>query len=129
MKGNIILKHGEITEQVIGAAIDVHRALGPGLLKSAYEESLCHELGLRGLSFRRQIPLPVTYKGVRLDCGYRVDVMVESCVLLELKAVDELTAVHEAQLLTYLKLADCPVGLLLNFNVAVLRDGIVRLVL
>ena len=120
---------GEITEAILGAAIEVHRALGPGLLESTYEECLCHELALRGLTFKRQIDLPVDYKGIRLDCGYRLDVVVEDAVIVELKSVEKLVPVHEAQLLTYLRLSGKKVGLLINFNVAVLKDGIVRRVL
>jgi len=124
------LLHEALTEQIIGAAIEVHRTLGPGLLESAYEECLCHELYLRGLSFARQIPLPVFYKGLHLDCGYRIDIMVQSAVILELKCVDRILPVHEAQLLTYLKLTGKRVGLVLNFHVAALvRGGIVRKVL
>jgi GxxExxY protein len=124
------LLHEGLTDQIIGAAIEVHRALGPGLLESAYEECLCHEFHLRGLSFRRQIPLPVEYKGVRLDCGYRIDVLVEDAVILELKCVEHVIPVHEAQLLTYLKLTGKRVGLILNFHVALLiRGGIIRKVL
>lgn len=104
----------------------MHRALGPGLLESAYEECLCHELQLRGLDCRRQIDLPVRYKGIHLDCGYRLDVVVEESVILELKSVEKLLPIHEAQLLTYLRLSDIRVGLLVNFNVPVLKDGIVR---
>jgi GxxExxY protein len=118
-----------LTGKVIGAAIEVHRALGPGLLESAYEECLCHELNLSGLGFQRQVPLPVVYKGVRLDCGYRLDVVVEGRVLVELKTVERLLPIHEAQLLTYLRLAQIQTGLLLNFNVPVLRGGIRRMVL
>ncbi len=123
------MKINEITEQVIGAAIDVHRALGPGLLESAYEECLCHELKLQGLAYKRQVDLPLTYKGVKLDCGYRLDVVVEDAVLLELKCVEKLLPIHEAQLLTYLRLSGIGIGLLMNFNVPVMRDGIVRRVL
>jgi len=119
----------ELTQKVIGAAIEVHRALGPGLLESAYEECLCHELNLAGLAFQRQVPLPVVYKGVRLDCGYRLDVVVENRLLLELKTVDRILPIHEAQLLTYLKLTGMRTGLLLNFNVPVLHQGIKRMVL
>jgi GxxExxY protein len=117
-----------ITGEIIGAAIEVHRELGPGLLESAYEQCLCHELSLRGLAFQRQVELPVVYKGVRLDCGYRIDVVVENVVVLELKAVDKLLLIHEAQLLTYLKLYQRQLGLLLNFHVPVLKDGIKRIV-
>ena len=118
-----------LTEAIIGAAIEVHRALGPGLLESAYEECLCHELGLRGLSFERQYPLPVVYKGVTLACGYRMDIVVEDQVVIELKTVDKLLPVHEAQLLTYLKLSGKRIGLLFNFHCEVLRAGMKRRVL
>ncbi len=117
-----------LTEKVIGAAIEVHRHLGPGLLESAYEECLCWELTQAGLAVRRQVPLPVVYKEVRLDVGYRLDVVVESRLILELKTVERLLPVHEAQLLTYLKLSEVKTGLLLNFNSALLRDGIKRMV-
>jgi GxxExxY protein len=118
----------DLSERVLGACIEVHRHLGPGLLESAYEECLCHELSLASLSFVRQRPVPVVYKGVKLDCGYRLDVIVEEKLLLELKAVDHLLPVHEAQVLTYLKLTVLDVGLLVNFNTPVLRRGIRRLV-
>jgi len=121
-------KSDELSNGIIGAAIEVHRALGPGLLESAYEECLCHELNLRRLSFERQKPLPITYKGVKLDCGYRVDLLIESLVLVELKTVNRIEPVHEAQLLTYLKLTNLWLGLLINFNVPVLKDGIRRIV-
>jgi GxxExxY protein len=116
-----------LTEKIIGFAIEVHRHLGPGLLESAYEECLCHELSLNGLVFQRQVPLPVTYKSVHLDCGYRLDIVVENHVIVELKAVERLMPIHEAQLITYLKLSGIPTGLLLNFNTPVLREGIRRL--
>jgi GxxExxY protein len=115
------------SEEVIGACIEVHRHLGPGLLESAYETCLAQELALRGLRFDRQRALPVDYKGVRLDCGYRLDLVVADRLLLELKAVDRLTAVHEAQVLTYLKLARLSTGLLVNFNVTSLKHGLRRL--
>ncbi len=118
----------ELTGAVIGAAIEVHKALGPGLLESAYEECLCRELQERKISFVRQKSLPVTYKGVKLDCGYRLDVVVEDAIVLEVKACSEIEEIHQAQLLTYLKLSGLNVGLLLNFNVPVLKDGIVRVV-
>ncbi|WP_437925211.1 GxxExxY protein [Sorangium sp. So ce291] len=118
----------DLSERILGACIEVHRHLGPGLLESAYEQCLCHELSLTGLSFARQRPLPVIYKGVMLDCGYRLDVVVEEKLVLELKAVDLLLPAHEAQVLTYLKLTDLDVGLLVNFNTPVLRRGIRRLV-
>ncbi|MGA8761794.1 MAG: GxxExxY protein [Candidatus Sulfotelmatobacter sp.] len=125
------LLHEGLTEQVIGAAIEVHRELGPGLMESAYEECLCHELHLRELKFERQVPpLPVRCKGVSLDCGYRIDLVVEEVLVLELKCIDHILPVHEAQLLTYLKLTGKRVGLILSFNVSVLtRGGIVRKVL
>ena len=117
----------QITEKVIGCGIEVHRALGPGLLESAYESCLCYELSQAGLTFERQVELPVSYKDVFLDCGYRMDVVVENLVVLEIKAVERLIPIHEAQLLSYLKLAGKPVGLLLNFHSAVLKNGIKRI--
>jgi len=124
------LLHEDLTESIIGAAIEVHRALGPGLLESAYEECLCHELHLQGLNFSRQVPLPVQYKGINLDCGYRLDIVVQENVILELKCIEHILPVHEAQLLTYLKMTGKRVGLIINFNVAMLsRGGIVRKVL
>ena len=117
------------TSPIIGAAIEVHRHLGPGLLESTYEECLCHELHLRGLDFKRQLELPVLYKGLKLDCGYRIDIIVQDEVVLELKSVERILPVHEAQLLTYLKLAGKKVGLLVNFNVPLLTQGIIRRVL
>lgn len=119
----------ELTERIIGCAIEVHRELGPGLLESAYEECLCFELRQNHLKFERQVALPVAYKGLELDCGYRMDVVVENSVILELKTVERILPVHEAQLLTYLKLSGMRVGLLLNFNSPVLIDGIRRRVL
>ncbi len=116
-----------LTEKVIGAAIEVHRALGPGLLESAYEECLCFELKQLGLKHQRQVPLAVVYKGMRLDCGYRIDVLVEDELIIELKTVEEMLPVHEAQILTYLKLSGMKTGLLLNFNVPVLKNGIKRM--
>ncbi len=117
-----------LTDRIIGAAIEVHRALGPGLLESAYEECLAYELRLRGLTLERQKNLPLLYKGVRLDCGYRIDFVVGRRVLLELKAVEGVLPIHEAQLLTYLRLTTLKCGLLLNFNVPALRKGIRRMV-
>ena len=119
----------EITGQIIGAAIEVHRAVGPGLLESAYEACLCHELTLRRVAFERQKPLPVEYKGVKLDCGYRLDLFVEGTVVVEIKAVETIQPIHEAQLLTYLKLGGWKLGLLINFNVPALKDGIRRRIL
>ena len=117
----------DLTGKVIGAAIEVHKALGPGLLESTYEECLCVELGLRKIPFERQKEIPVEYKGVKLDCGYRIDVLVAHSLILELKVCESLQPIHEAQLLTYLKLTGLKVGLLINFNVPVLREGIKRL--
>jgi len=117
------------TSAIIAAAIEVHRQLGPGLLESAYEECLCHELHLRGLAFQRQVDLPVSYKGLHLDCGYKIDLIVEQEVILELKCVEKILPIHEAQLLTYLKLAGKRVGLLINFNVPLLVQGIKRRIL
>ena len=116
-----------LTERVIGLAIDVHRQLGPGLLESAYEECLCCELAQANLAFRRQVALPVVYKSVGLDCGYRLDVVVEGRVVLELKTVERLMPIHETQMITYLRLSGIPIGLLLNFNSVVLKHGIRRL--
>jgi GxxExxY protein len=118
----------ELTDQVIGACIEVHRALGPGLLESAYEECLCHELSLRKLAFERQVPMPVAYKAVKLDCGYRLDIVVERRLVLELKTVETLLPIHQAQLLTYLKLSGMTYGLLVNFHVPVLKHGLKRIV-
>lgn len=118
-----------VTEAIIGASIDVHRELGPGLLESTYEACLAYGLVQRGLKVERQKPLPVVYKGLKLDIGYRVDLLVEDRVIVELKAVDRLEPIHEAQLLSYLRLSGCKVGLLINFNVRVLRDGLKRLIL
>ncbi len=118
-----------LTDQIIGAAIEVHRALEPGLLESAYEECLCFELAQHGLSFRRQVALPVVYKSVKLDCGYKMDIVVCNRLVIELKTVERILPIHEAQLLTYLRLANLRTGLLLNFNVPVLKAGIKRIVL
>lgn len=121
--------HESLTESILGAAINVPRALGPGLLESVDELGLCHELKCQGLGFRRQVDLPVDYKGVRLESGFRIDIIVEEVVVLELKSVDRLSALHDAQILTHLKLSGCRIGLLLNFNVPVLKDGIRRFIL
>ena len=117
----------DLTGKVIGAAIEVHKALGPGLLESTYEECLCHEFQLRKFSFERQKEVPIQYKGIKLNCGYRLDILVESILILEIKACESLQPIHEAQLLTYLKLARIKWGLLINFNVPVLKAGIKRL--
>jgi GxxExxY protein len=118
----------KITEKIIGCAIEVHRGLGPGLLESAYEECLYFELTQAGLQFERQVPLPVIYKGVKLDCGYRIDIVVENLVIVEIKAIEKILPVHEAQLLSYLKLYNKKVGLLINFHVPILKSGLKRLV-
>ena len=124
----MIKEEDNLSKEIIGAAIEVHSHLGPGLLESAYEECLCREMSIRGLTFERQKPLAVSYKGVKLDCGYRLDVVVGGVVILELKAVDQVESIHEAQLLTYLKLSDLKLGILINFNVPLLKDGIKRIV-
>ena len=115
----------ELTRPIIGAAIEVHRELGPGLMESAYEECLCHELNLRSILFQRQVPVPVNYKGVQLDCTYRADLIIGD-VVVELKAVESISVIHEVQLVSYLKLLRKPVGLLINFHAPVLKDGIRR---
>jgi len=119
----------ELTEAIIGAAIEVHRTLGPGLLESTYEICLCHELAIRGIRFERQVSIPMEYKGVKLDCGYRADIVAEGMVLVEIKAVDSLLPIHDAQLLSYLKLGGWKIGLLINFNVELLKNGLRRRVL
>jgi len=113
-----------VARQVVDAALKVHRALGPGLLESAYEHCLDHELGLRGLSVSRQVPLPIHYEGLRLDAGYRLDLVVANTIIVEVKAVEALSRLHEAQLITYLKLSGLRLGLLMNFNVPMFRDGV-----
>jgi len=118
----------QITEKIIGCAIEVHKYLGPGLLESAYEECLSYELTKSGLNIERQKPVPVVYKEVKLDCGYRIDILVENSVVIELKATEVLTPVHEAQVLTYLKFAEKKIGLLINFNVLRLKDGLKRFI-
>ena len=125
---NDILEVNKTTESIIGAAIEVHRHLGPGLLESAYEECLCEELSLRKIPFKRQIALPVTYKSKKLDIGYRIDLLVKDEVVVELKTVESILPIHEAQTLTYMRLGDWQVGLILNFNVTILKNGIKRLV-
>ena len=116
-----------LTERIIGCAIEVHRNLGPGLLESAYEQCLAHEMTLQGLAFRLQVPVPVNYKGLMLDCAYKADVFMQNGVVIELKSVDSLTGMHQAHLLTYMKLSSVTTGLLINFNVRRLIDGLVRL--
>ena len=119
----------QITHDVIGAAIEVHRQLGPGLLESSYRECLCRELLLRGIPFEREKPLPLEYKGIHLGCGYRLDILVDQSVVVEVKAIEALAPIHEAQLLTYLRIGGWRLGLLINFNVAVLKTGIRRRIL
>jgi GxxExxY protein len=121
-------REDQITDKIIGAAIEVHRVLGPGLLESAYEECLCYELSQRGLKFERQVPLPVAYKEIKLACGYKMDLLVEGLVVVELKTVESLLAVHSAQLLSYLRLSGKPVGLLINFNSPTVKSGLKRIV-
>ena len=123
-----ILDVNKTTESIIGAAIEVHRHLGPGLLESAYEECLCEELTVRKILFKRQIALPVTYKSKKLDIGYRIDLLVKDEVVVELKTVESILPIHEAQTLTYMRLGGWQVGLILNFNVTILKNGIKRLV-
>ena len=123
------MEFDELSNQLIGCAIEVHKALGPGLLESAYEQCLAHELMLTGLVFEIQKPLPVHYKGIKLDCGYRLDFVIENKLVVELKSVQQLLKIHEAQILTYMKLARLNTGLLINFNEIRLKDGIKRFVL
>lgn len=119
----------KLTESVIASAIEVHKALGPGMLESVYEECLCKELSLRKIKFTRQQPVPVEYKNTKLECGYRLDLLVEDTVVIEVKSIQKLAPIHEAQLLSYLRLGEWQVGLLINFNVLRLKDGIRRKVL
>jgi GxxExxY protein len=122
------METNHFTECIIGASIEVHRILGPGLLESAYEECLCRELDMRSIAYQRQVPLPIYYKGKNLDCGYRLDLLVGDEIVVEIKAIDHLLPVHEAQVITYLKLGGWHIGLLINFNTPVLKQGIKRLV-
>ena len=122
-------EHQELTEQIIGAAIEVHRHLGPGLLESAYQKCLARELELREIPYRCECELPVTYKGIAVESGYRLDFLVSDLVVVEIKSVDSIAPIHEAQLLTYLRLSGKKIGLLLNFNVKVLKEGITRRIL
>ena len=122
------LVENELTDKIIGAAIEVHRHLGPGLLESAYEECLCYELSRLGLRFKRQVHLPIHYKGIKLESAYRMDLLVEDTVVVEIKATEETPAIYSAQVLTYLKAAGLRVGLLMNFNVPVLKKGLKRIV-
>jgi GxxExxY protein len=120
------MRVNDLTRAIIGAAIEVHRVLGPGLLESAYEECLCHELALRGIRFKRQYPVPLEYKGLKLDKCYQLDLLVENFCVVEIKSVDAIHPIHEAQTLTYMRLGDWRVGLIFNFNVEVLKDGGIR---
>jgi len=121
-------RSNRLTEKIIGCAIEVHKRLGPGLLESAYEECLCYELSQLNISFERQVAMPLTYKGVKLECGYKIDLVIDDLVIIELKTVERFHPIHEAQLLSYLKLDGKKLGLLINFHVPVLRDGIKRVV-
>ena len=123
------LKINELTEAIIGSAIEVHRLLGPGLLESAYQESLARELTLRQIPFEREKPLPLEYKGAKLDCGYRLDFLIADAVVVEVKAAEGLLPIHQAQLLTYMKIGGWKVGLIINFHESLLKNGIKRLVL
>ena len=120
------MKNDPFTGKVIGCAIEVHRVLGAGLLESTYQQCLAHELHLKGIAFQFEHPLPVEYKKIKLDCGYRIDILVENRLIIELKAVEEIKGIHKAQLLTYMKLSGVDTGLLINFNVKRLKDGIQR---
>jgi len=122
-------KFSDLSNKVIGCAIEVHRALGPGLLESAYQQCLAHELRLNNIDFHVEKPVPVNYKGCRLDCGYRIDIVVEDQIILELKSVEKLKPIHEAQLLSYMKLANIKQGFLINFNVRLLKEGLKSFVL
>ncbi len=123
------MKVNDLTGMIIGAAIEVHRSLGPGLLESAYEECLCRELMLRGIKFRRQLPIPLEYKGIKLEKGYQLDLLIENTVVVEIKSVESIHPIFEAQVLTYMRLGDWKIGLILNFNVEVLKNGVRRFVL
>lgn len=121
------MEFDELSNKVIGCAIEVHRNLGPGLLESTYEQCLAHELKIEGMPFKLQYPLPVEYKGIKLDCGYRIDLLVDNSLIVELKSVDNVLPIHQAQLLTYMKLSGIKIGLLMNFNVKYMKNGIKRM--
>lgn len=123
------MEFDELSNKVIGCAIEVHRNLGPGLLESTYEQCLAHEFKIEGMPFNLQYPLPVEYKGIKLDCGYRIDLLVANSLIVELKSVENVLPIHQAQLLTYMKLSGIKIGLLMNFNVKYMKDGIKRMVL
>ena len=120
------MERDPLTEKIIGCAIEVHRVLGPGLLESTYQKCLAHELSLNGIPFRLEHPMPVAYKGLQLDCGYRIDILIDNMVILELKAIEEVKGIHKAQLLTYMKISGIKTGLLINFHARRLVDGIQR---
>ena len=123
------MEFDELSRKMIGCALEVHKYLGPGLLESTYEQCLAHEMKQAGIVFKMQSPLPVEYKGIKLDCGYRIDLFIEDSLIVELKSVEKILPIHQAQLLTYMKLAEIPIGLLINFNVTYLKNGIKRMVL
>ncbi|MFC1858964.1 GxxExxY protein [Thermodesulfobacteriota bacterium] len=123
------MKFDELSNRVIGCAIEVHKQLGPGLLESTYEQCLAYELNKAGLPFKLQMPLPVHYKEIKLDCGYRIDILIDDKIIVELKSVEKLLPIHQAQLLTYMKLSHIKIGLLINFNVRFIKNGIKRMVL
>ncbi|MGD8372340.1 MAG: GxxExxY protein [Syntrophobacterales bacterium] len=123
------MKFDRLSHRVIGCALEVHRHLGPGLLESTYEQCLAHEMKMASIPFKLQCPMPVQYRGIKLDCGYRIDLLVDDRIIIELKSVDRVLPIHQAQLLTYMKLSGMPIGLLLNFNVKYMKSGIKRMVL
>lgn len=125
---DMILRANALSKQIIGAAIEVHRYLGPGVLENSYEHCLCHELTLREIQFQRQVGLPLEYKGLKLECGFRLDILVDGLIIVEIKAVEKIEPVHEVQLLTYLRLTDLWLGLLINFHELTLKNGIRRVV-
>jgi GxxExxY protein len=128
-EGGAKVLHQVLSSRIVGGAMKVHSTLGPGLLESAYDECLCHELAKAKIDFRRQVPVPLRYDGIQLDCGFRLDLLVDECVIVEIKAVEKVLPVHESQLLTYLKITGHELGILINFNVRHLRDGIHRRVM
>ena len=123
------VKYEKLTQEVIGCAIEVHRVLGPGLLEATYEQCLARELSLHDIPFKLQVPIPIEYKGVKLDCGYRIDILVRDKLIVELKSAEKILPIHEAQIFTYMKLSSITVGLIINFNVTILKQGIKRFVL
>ena len=129
LQGRLMVEFSEVSNRVIGCALEVHRCLGPGLLESTYQQCLCHELELNGVEFEAEKALPVDYKGGRLDCGYRIDIMVQGELIVELKSVEKLQRIHEAQVLSYMRLAGIGQGLLINFKVLLLKDGLKSFVL